>query len=143
MHRIRRQALVPYGCQQMYELISDVQSYPRFLPWCSGAELVPIGDNEVRARLEMSRGPVRSAFTTRNRLEPPRRIEMELEDGPFRCLRGTWALVPVEGGGCDIRLHLDFEFANRLLEKALGKVFDQVLNSLVDAFVREAARRYG
>ena len=58
MPTIERSALVPFTAQQMYQLVNDVESYPEFLPWCSGGTVLE-DSAEVRvARVDISKGPV-------------------------------------------------------------------------------------
>ncbi|RMD79260.1 MAG: type II toxin-antitoxin system RatA family toxin, partial [Gammaproteobacteria bacterium] len=74
---------------------------------------------------------------------PPKMIEMRLVEGPFRHLQGFWRFEPVGEGGCRVSLDLEFEFASRLMGLALGPVFHQIANTLVEAFSQRAAQVYG
>jgi ribosome-associated toxin RatA of RatAB toxin-antitoxin module len=93
------------------------------------------------ATLSVRRGPLHTEFTTRNELEPERRIRMRLVRGPFRYLEGEWTLAPTDAGGCRIELAIRFELANRLTALVLEPLFQDMVASLVDAFVRRATRK--
>jgi len=136
--RIQRSAQVPYSPEAMFDLVNDVDSYPRFLPWCRSARVLERGEGWLRARVDMARGALHHGFTTRNTLEPGRRIRVELEDGPFRRLEGDWHFEPVAGGGCRVSLDLEFEFAGRILSRVAGPIFNQIASTLVDSFCRRA-----
>lgn len=143
MARIQRSATVPHTPEQMFALVNDIEAYPQFLPWCRSARVLGEGDDWVRARLEMAKGALHRSFTTRNTLERPQRIRIELEDGPFRKLEGDWHFDPAGNGGCQVSLDLEFEFAGRMLSAVAGPVFSQIASSLVDAFRRRAVDLYG
>lgn len=143
MSSISRQAVVPYTPQEMFDLVNDVESYPRFLPGCRSAAVLERGEDEVKASVELAKGAVRKSFTTRNRLQRHKMIEMRLVEGPFRQLEGFWRFDPLEDGRTRVALDLDFEFSSRLVRTVVGPVFHQVANSLVDAFVRRAREVYG
>jgi ribosome-associated toxin RatA of RatAB toxin-antitoxin module len=144
MAQVDKSVLIEYACSEMYALIRDVEQYPRFLPWCSGATVTPIEDAQtVRASLAIDYHGVRTSFTTENRHNPPANIEIELIEGPFRQLHGSWQLTPLGDGACKVRLRLSYEFSSRLLEKLVGPVFGYIANSLVEAFVKRAAQLYG
>lgn len=143
MPRIQRSAVVPYRPEQMFALVDDVDSYPRFLPWCRSAGVLERGDGWVRARIEMAKGALHHAFTTRNTLEPGRRIRIRLEDGPFRRLEGDWHFEPAGDGGCRVSLDLEFELAGRLFSALAGPIFNQIAASLVDSFCRRAREIHG
>lgn len=140
---IERSALVGYSPRQMYELVRDVPSYPRFLSWCSDAEVVSETEGTQVASLEISIAGLKQRFTTRNSLSPPSRIDIELESGPFRRLEGGWRFEPVGESGCRVKLSLKFAMASRLFAGALEKGFARVADRLVDDFCRRAGQVYG
>ncbi len=146
MRQVRRSALVAVTPERMFELINEVERYPELVAGCEAAEVLSRTPAEIRARLTISRGPLRTAFTTRNSLTPNRQVRMELIEGPFRSLLGLWTLTPVtEPGtdlvvGCRVSLGLDFETKGGLAGFALGPLIEQTASSLVDAFVARASR---
>ena len=122
----------------MFSLINDIERYPEFVPWCTAARVESRGDKEVVATLNIKRGPLRAEFTTRNLLEPDRRVLMQFVSGPFRVLEGLWTLTPLGDLGCRIELEMRFEFANRVTGTLFEPVFEDTAGSLVDAFVKRA-----
>ncbi len=142
MPRIQRSAEIPYSPEQMFELVNDVASYPKFLPWCRSAKVLDSGDGWVRARVSMAKGALQHAFTTRNELEWGRRIRIRLEDGPFKRLEGDWRFEPTNKGS-RVSLDLEFEFAGRMFSAVLGPIFNQIASTLVDSFVQRAHQVYG
>lgn len=143
MPLVSRSALVPYRPAQMYALVDDIERYPEFLPWCRSAREWKRGEDEVEATLEMQRGPLQRAFTTRNRLQRDKMIEMRLVEGPFRHLEGFWRFAELGEHGTRVSLDLEYEFSNALLQAAIGPVFAQIANTLVDAFCVRARDLYG
>lgn len=143
MRQVRRTAIVPFSADQMYALVNDIESYPQFLPWCSEARVLARQGDTLTASVSMSVGRLHHSFTTANSMVPGRRITVQLLTGPFRHLAGSWEFVPAGARACEIRLDMQFEFRSRLLELSLGKVFDQIVNSLVGAFTQRAADVYG
>lgn len=140
---ISRSALVPYGADKMYALVDDIPSYPRFLPWCRSAEEVSRSVDEVEASLELAKGGVQKSFTTRNRLQKNKMIEMRLVEGPFKHLEGFWRFDALDENACKVSLDIEFEFSSRILSVTLGPVFAQITNSLIDAFLKRAQDLYG
>lgn len=148
MREVKRNALVPYTPAQMFALVEDFERYPEFLPWASGATLLSRQDNEQVGRLEMERFGVKEHFTTRNRLQAPTEMRMQLVDGPFKSLDGLWrftAIVDAEGRtrGTQVDLQIRFEFKNAMLDMLMGKAFESSCGSLVDAFTQRARALYG
>ncbi len=143
MTQVDRSALVLHTAEQMFDLINDVTRYPEFLPWCSKTEIVSQTENELVATLFLSKGGLKYSFTTRNHLQHPERMTLELEEGPFSTLVGVWDFKPLSDEACKVSLNLQFEFAGKIASMAMGKVFNQVATTLVDAFVNRADDIYG
>ncbi|HSF63931.1 MAG TPA: type II toxin-antitoxin system RatA family toxin [Paracoccaceae bacterium] len=147
MPRHEETRVLPYTAQQMYDLVADVESYPKFLPWNAAARIRsrrPIPDGEVmEADLVISFKVFRERFGSRVTLWPARRkIDTEYIDGPFRYMRSTWAFRDVEGG-CEVQFFVDFEFRNAILQGIIGVVFNEAMHRIVRAFERRAADLYG
>ena len=140
---VNKSALVRHSAQQMFDLVADVEGYPRFLPWCHATKVLSHDGDVLCGRIEVARLGVRQTFETCNKLEPPHRMRIDLKDGPFRKLTGAWSFTPLRDDACKVELELDFEFSGRLLDRAFGSVFGQIANSLVDAFCRRADEVYG
>ena len=143
MRKVNKSALVPYPAADMYGLVNDVARYPEFLPWCRGSQVLEESPTEMRARLDLTRGRFSRSFTTRNYLVPGSAITMTLEDGPFKHLEGRWKFTDLGGEGSKVELDMEFQFDSMLLDLVAGPVFEDICNSLVDAFIRRAAALHG
>ncbi len=143
MTSISKSALVPYSPAQMFALVDGIEVYPEFLPWCRATQVLSRTDDEVRATIELSKGGVEKAFTTCNRNQKNKMIEMRLVEGPFKRLEGFWRFDALGDEGCKVSFDLEFEFASRMLDMVVGPVFSQIANSLVDSFHRRAVEVYG
>lgn len=93
MTTVSRSALVPYSAGEMYALVDDIESYPQFLPWCKSSKVFSRDEDEVRASIELARGGIQRAFTTCNRLQPGKMIEVRLVEGPFHHLEDRKSVV--------------------------------------------------
>lgn len=143
MPSVSRSALVPYSAQQMYDLVADVDRYREFLPWCSDSTVLSRDADEMRARIVIAKAGIERPFATVNRLQPGKMMEMRLLEGPFKQLEGFWRFQPLREDACKVSLDLDFEFSSKVISLAFGKIFTQIANTLVDAFVRRAEEVYG
>lgn len=140
---IHHKLTVLYSAAEMYRLVDNVEEYAQFLPWCKESRVISRGTDEVRAMLTLAGGGFQKSFSTCNRLQQDKMIEIRLLDGPFRQLEGFWRFDSVAEQGCQITLDLEFEFSNKLLGLAFGPIFNQVANTLVEAFYKRAQEVYG
>ena len=125
----------------MYDLVNEVEAYPRRFNWCSGAHVLSREADAVTARLDLRLGGMTQSFTTRNTLEAPQRITMQLVEGPFRALHGVWTFTALGEAGCKVALALDFDYSG-LMGPVLRAGFQKVADRMVDEFCREADRTY-
>jgi ribosome-associated toxin RatA of RatAB toxin-antitoxin module len=140
---VKKSALVLYSAAEMYNLVNDIESYPQFLPWCRSSSVVLCGEDELRATIEMAKGAMHKTFTTSNRMQKHKMIDIRLLEGPFQRLEGYWRFEPLRADACKVSLDMEFEFSSALLRKVVEPVFKQIANSLVDAFCKRAVDLYG
>jgi len=143
---VNRNALVPYSRAEMFALVDEIERYPEFLPWCKQATVLSREGDEVQATVELSKGALHKSFTTLNRNQPDKMIEMRLIEGPFHHLEGFWRFDALGQGdvvACKVSLDLEYEFSNTLLAMTVGPIFNQIANKLVDAFSQRAVTVYG
>ena len=143
MATVKKSALVLYSAAEMYALVGDIETYPQFLPWCRSTTILSRNEDEVRATIEMAKGGVHKSFTTCNRMQRHKMIDIRLLEGPFKRLEGYWRFEPLRADASKVSLDMEFEFANQLLRVAVEPVFKQIANSLVDAFCKRAVDLYG
>ena len=146
MKTVRKSVLIWYSPQEMFALVTDVPSYPQFLPWCDHALIREQDSQGMTAEVGIALAGVRKSFVTRNLHEPGRRVTMTLVEGPFSQLDGDWHFHPVGDGSqraCKVELELRYGFSSAALATLVGPVFDKIAASLVDAFVARAEKVYG
>lgn len=143
MRRVRRSAIVPYPAREMFALVSDVDAYPEFLPWCRSSTVHERTEALMVATLELSKGGMTRRFTTRNALVPHERITMMLVEGPFHHLEGIWRFEALDDDACDVELDMCFDFNDALKRILFGPVFEDIARSLVGAFSDRARAIHG
>jgi ribosome-associated toxin RatA of RatAB toxin-antitoxin module len=146
MKTVHKSVLIWYSAAEMYGLVTDVASYPQFLPWCDQARVLAQDGDTMTANIGISFAGIRQSFTTRNVHVKDRKVSLTLVDGPFSRLDGQWDFTPLgdDGGrNCKVDLTLRYAFDNAALAALVGPVFDKIAGSLVDAFVKRASQVYG
>ena len=139
---VKRARETKFSCEQMYGLVDDIENYHAFLPYFSSGVVHHRDADEVQATLEITAGGMSKSFTTRNRLQANKMIELRLVEGPFSHLEGFWRFDPTAEGS-KISFDLEFEFSGKMLSMLLGPVFEQVTEKMVDAFCERAEALYG
>lgn len=146
MKTVKKSVLIWYTPQEMYLLVTGVNRYPEFLPWCNQSRVISEDATGMTAEIGIAFSGIKQTFTTRNAHETDRQVRIELVNGPFSQLDGEWNFLPLGDGtqrACRVELTLRYKFANATLGKLIGPVFDKIAGSLVDAFVKRAGQVYG
>jgi len=140
---IQKSALVKFPAHAMFRLVEDVESYPEFLPWCSGSRILTRQSGLIEAELTIAKGGFHKSFATRNRSEGNDAIKISLISGPFSHLEGVWRFQPLREDASKISLDLEFEMSNFLANLAFGAMFNQICNTMVGSFTQRAKDLYG
>ncbi|HEX7079562.1 MAG TPA: type II toxin-antitoxin system RatA family toxin [Gammaproteobacteria bacterium] len=142
MPTIHRRERVPYTATEMFDLVNDVESYPRFLHWCRSAQIEERGDGYMKARLDIGVSGIHKSFTTLNTFERPHRVDIELVRGPFRHLDGLWEFKDVGEGESEVSVTLNFEVVPSPFSMVFAVVFEELVRAQVAAFIHRAEALY-
>ena len=143
--------VLPYSPAQLFDLVADVERYPAFLPWCVAvrvlsretAKTANCGDELLVADMAIGFTGFRERFSTRVQCCRPDRINVTYTDGPFRHLNNHWVFSPIGDNACEIDFFVDFEFRSAILQKAIGLVFNEAVQKMINSFEARAEVLYG
>ena len=143
MHTVTRSLILPYSAAEMYFLVDDVDRYHEFLPWCKNSVVLNREGTAVTARIGVSFKGLSTAFTTRNCLISDQEIMMELVEGPFEDLTGSWRFSSLDEKACRVSLEVRFSLAGRLANETIAPVFKHICTTLAESFAERAKELYG
>lgn len=142
MNKVEKTVLVMHSVEQMFTLVDAVEDYPKFLPWCGGVDLIERLDTSTVATLHINYHGLKQSLTTQNIKVYPNSMEINLKNGPFKHLDGSWHFIALKPDACKIEFKLNYEFANGFLEKIIAPVFNHIAATFVDGFVARADNIY-
>lgn len=132
---------LPYSSDQLFDLVSDVEKYGDFLPWCIACRKTKEEGDVIEADLIIGYKMIREKFKSRVTLDRPDHIRVEYLDGPMKSLSNEWKFIP-DGDGCIIDFYVDFEFQNPMLQSVITLFFEKAVTRMVDAFEARAEMLY-
>jgi coenzyme Q-binding protein COQ10 len=141
--------LVPHGADKMFELVTDVESYPRFVPLCRALRVrrreEKAGKVTLVADMTVGYKAIRETFTSHVTCERSKlKILVEYIDGPFRHLENLWVFHDRDGGGaCAVEFYIRYEFKSHFLGAVMGRIFDAAFRKFTAAFENRADVVYG
>jgi len=140
---------VQHSASDMFDLVSDIEKYPEFVPMCSAMHLRSSVDKGegitvMVAAMTVAYKLIRQTFTSRAILDKPKlKILVEYLDGPFRHMQNRWTFTPTGEQACDIEFFIEYEFRSRTLAMLMGSLFDTVFRRMAAAFEQRADKVYG
>lgn len=136
-----------FTMEEMYEVVSDVENYRNFVPFCKRSDVSKRTDNFLRGELEIGFPPIMESYVSHVTLNRPRLVSAECTDGKlFDHLTTTWKFSPGlknKKRSCVIDFHVDFEFKSVLHSQLAHMFFNELVRQMESAFFLEAERRFG
>ena len=139
--------IVPYTKEQMFDLVSDIDKYSEFLPWCNSSKVIKRETLEntsiIIADLEI--GYDQFVYTYRSKVNlyaDKSRITVSNLDGPFKYLDNKWEFVEIDDDSSEIQFDIDFELNVTLFDILMRKFFDLAFQKMVEAFISRAKEIY-
>ena len=135
--------ILPHTREQLFDLVSDIEKYPEFLPWCMATRVRQQTEDTSISDMVIGFKMFREKFTTKVVLRRPGRIDVSYFEGPFKYLNNHWIFEPHGNGACLIDFYVDFEFRSKILQATIGAVFNEAVRRMISAFEKRADKLYG
>ena len=154
MTSFRNRREVAHSAAEMFALVCDIESYPKFVPLCEGMRVrrrssIAEGVEVLVAEMRVGFRAVCERYTSRVTCNRPKlEILVEYIDGPFSKLDNRWSFRDdMPGPRGEARSVVDFfiayEFKSRTLGLVMGAMFDTAFHKYADAFIKRAEEVYG
>lgn len=149
MTSFRTTRRVRHSAQEMFDLVADVEAYPKFVPLCLGLDVrrrSESGDGRevLIADMQVGYKAIRESFTSRVTFDRANlEILVEYVDGPFKHMENRWHFVPVGTGQCSVEFDISYEFKSKTFALIVGGMFDAAFRKFAEAFELRANRVYG
>ncbi|MEI9905222.1 MAG: SRPBCC family protein [Asticcacaulis sp.] len=143
MTKFHLERILPYDADQLWQLVGDIENYPRFIPWITGLRAynhTPMKDGQSRLDADVAVGfkMLSEKFSTRvTRTVTDRSVDITSLQGPFRRMIGRWEFIPVDGG-CRIDFDMDMEMKNPILNALFKANFNLAVSRLMACFENRA-----
>lgn len=134
---------MPYTPEQMFDLVSGVEKYPQFLPWCISCKITRREKDVFYADLIIGYKMFREKFGSKVTISRPDHVHVEYLSGPMKYLSNHWRFIEEKDGTCTIDFYVDFEFRNPVFQKLMGVFFNEIVRRMVAAFETRANQLYG
>lgn len=139
--------LVGYSPEQMYSIVSDVGSYKLFLPFCKKSDVLMKEKEFLKGRLVIGFPPLVESYISHVTLRENEMVKAVCTDSRlFDHLITVWQFSPGVREASNtsvITFYLSFQFKSMLYSQMANMIFNELVNKMENAFLKEARRRYG
>lgn len=132
--------VLPYCPEQLFEIASDVERYPEFVPWWVAVRVRDRQAGGYCTDQVLGLGPLRLQFASQTLLDPPRRIEVSSSDSAFQRFGISWLFDAQGDAGCRVSLLVDVELRSRVLRAIMNQVAPDTAGSIMAAFEARAGK---
>ena len=141
MKHIERRVL-SHTSSNLFNLVSDVNKYPEFLPWCLGARVKSSSKNELNADLIIGFKLYKEVYSSQIILDHNKNeIVVNYKDGPFEYLHNYW-IFNKNNKGCEIEFMVEFKFKSNFIQSLMETLFTEAVLRMVKAFENRADTLY-
>lgn len=147
MPKLDKKHIVNHSAEDMYQLVCDVENYPKFVPLCQSLTVKSTKERNgkmlMMADMTMAYKMLSETFTTQVLMNHEAlQIDVKYIEGPFKHLDNQWKFKDIDGGKCEVSFLLEYELRSKMLAMAAGAVFDIAFGKFVDAFEKRADEVY-
>ncbi len=138
MKRIYKEEEINVTMSIIFNLINNIEEYPKFLPWCKKTEVTKESENSQIGKIFISKSFINWSFSTKNIIVRNKSISLSLIDGPFDKLDGSWNFKEIDDNNTLVSLEINYKFKNSLIELSIEPIFTSIMNSILESFVDQA-----
>ena len=134
--------LIECNKEQLVDLVLDIESYPKFIPYCLDAKIhkKKEEDNQILiiADLTIGKGPFKATYKSDVRFNKDTdTIQVANIEGPLKHLDNKWVFLE-KNNSTEISFDIDFEIENKFLNIVMSKSFQYGLDKIADSFQKRA-----
>tara|TARA_B110000438_G_scaffold179279_1_gene171369 strand:- start:300 stop:746 length:447 start_codon:yes stop_codon:yes gene_type:complete len=143
-----KESTVPFTQNQMFDLVSDIDSYDKFLPWCNKSTIIskkPLKDGSFEMIADLEIGYKSLTYTYRSKVflsADKNYIEVTNIDGPFNHLINKWSFEELPDQKCKINFFINFEIKFKMFNVLISEFFETAFKKMVDSFESRARDIY-
>lgn len=133
--------VLPQKPRELFNLVLDIEAYPKFIPWCAAARIITHTDTEIIAELVVQVKGFSEKYKSRVTWVTSENKEFIIDisaiSGPFEYLKNTWYFFVHEEGTL-IKFNIDFQMKSAIARKLIANYFLKASEKIMNAFEQRA-----
>ena len=134
--------LIECNKEQLVDLVLDIESYPKFIPFCLDAKIYKKKEEKnlilIIADLTIGKGRFMATYKSDVKFNKDTdTIQVTNIEGPLKHLDNKWVFLEKDNS-TEISFDIDFEIENKFLNIVMSKSFKYGLDKIADSFQKRA-----
>lgn len=122
----------------LYRVVADVEHYPAFLPGWRSVRVIRRQTDTLLVEQQLGFGPLTLRFRSTARPQPPTRLRIHSDDGPFQHLSIDWRIEPIDLACSEVVLDVDATARGGLVAPLIESNLQRTARELIPLFVQRA-----
>ena len=131
--------LIQQPIETLYEVVSDVDRYKEFVPWCKNSKVIIKNGENMTAELEVGFNVFAEKYTSKIETSEPNYVKaISVETSIFEFLKTEWKFVPASDPSATwVIFQVNFQFRNSLYNEISKLFLQEVVAKMVTAFEQQ------
>jgi coenzyme Q-binding protein COQ10 len=129
----------------VYDIVSDVSSYYKFVPWCQESHVLKQYEDGMDAELVVGFSYFKEKYLSHVKVNKPDSvIATSNESNLFKYLRTDWKFSSASNPAFTwVSFSVEFKFESQLYNKVSELFMLEIINKMVEAFEKQCKIIYG
>lgn len=143
---VENNRILEHKLEVLYDVITDVESYSEFIPWCKKVTVITERTNEVISDVNVEFLFIKEKYRSIAKFEPPEekdgeiiaKVDIEMLEGPFEYFSTIWVLKSVnkDKNKTLVDFRCDFSFKNKIYDGIASTVLMAANDKIINAFIK-------
>lgn len=146
MIHFQERRLLAYPIDCVYDLISNMEAYPSFVPWCQKCTIIERSSpHQLLCEMNVGFETIFTSYISHVTLTPQERVHVTGDSHVFHHLSTEWQLTSLGKNMTHVTFILSFQFKSDTLhfiaEKSFKKIAPRIMGAFEDEIKRNMSKR--
>ena len=131
--------ILHYNSLDLFNIVLDIEKYPDFIPWCTGARIIENKNKKIIADLSITYKLFNESFRSFVHYDNKNKtILINYTEGPLKSLHTNWTFTEISKNKTLVNFDIDFEFKFSPLQLIVKKFYKIIEEKMMEAFENRA-----
>ncbi len=135
----QEQSYFNYNARSIFDVIINIEEYPKFLPWCHSIKIISCDTSKIVAQCTMKFQSIIAEYESEINFCPPSKntdgyINTTSNKGAFEYLKNSWQFVSKNTNKTLVKFDIECKFKSKLAHYTTTLVYKKAQKKIIQAF---------